>query len=123
MNPRTFLSSQFFILSFAFSVFFDPVGISYFMFGIVWMFNKKLAYFETLAIFLWKGSYGIVFLSSATVQEFYGTGPLSQIFKEIVPAEIVLAFLYGAILAVQISGKLVRQQIARKAPDLLGIIR
>jgi hypothetical protein len=121
MKPRTFLSSQFFILSFAFSVFFDPVGISYFMLGVVWMFNKKLAYFETLAIFLWKGSYGIVFLSSS-IEQFY-KGPFSEAFKAIVPAEIVLAFLYGAILAVQISGKLVRQQVARKAPDLLGMIK
>jgi hypothetical protein len=122
MNPRTFLSSQFFILSFAFSVFFDPVGISYFMLGVVWMFNKKLAYFETLAIFLWKGSYGIVFLSSS-IEQLYQKGPFFEAFKAILPAEIVLAFLYGAILAVQISGKLVRQQIARKAPDLLGMIR
>src|SRR5712664_1424274 len=114
MKPRNFLSSQFFILSFAFSVFFDPIGISYFMFGVVWMFNKKLAYFETLAIFLWKGSYGIVFLSSGIEQAFY-QGPFNQAFHTIVPVEIVLAFLYGAILAVQISGKLVRQQIARKA--------
>jgi len=86
------------------------------------MFNKKLAYFETLAIFLWKGSYGIVFLSSGIQQAFY-KGPFQQAFQSIVPVEIVLAFLYGAILAVQISGKLVRQQVARKAPDLLGMIQ
>jgi hypothetical protein len=121
MNPRTFLSSQFFILSFAFSVFFDPIGISYFLLGVVWVFNKKLAYFETLAIFLWKGQYAIFFLSPM-LDPLYN-GAFSEVFRTIMRIEIVPAFLYGSILAVQLSGKLVRQQLKKKAPDLLGMIR
>lgn len=126
MKPRTLLSSQFFILSLAFSVFFDPIGISYFLLGVVWMFSKRLAYLEVLAIFVLKGSYGFALLSPGLEKVYSGwtSNPaISTIFKIIVPPEIIGAFLYGAILAVQISGKLIKAQIARKAPDLLGMIR
>lgn len=125
LKPRTFLSSQFFILSLAFSVFFDPIGISYFLLGVVWMFSKRLAYFEVLAIFVLKGEYGFLFLAPS-IEHFYSSLTIpafSIIIKAIVPPEIILGFLYGSILAVQISGKLVRNQIRRKAPDLLGMIR
>jgi hypothetical protein len=115
MKPKTFLAAQFFILSLSFSAFFDPIGISYLLMGVVWMFSKKLAYLEVGLIFLLKAEYSWAFLV-----------PMSAIplaIRPIIPVEAMIAFIYGGILAVGVSGRIIVIELKRKAPDLLGLIR
>ena len=120
MKHLTFVSAQFFLLSLSFAVFFDPIGISYFLFGFVYMLNRKLAIFETALIFLLKGSFGFTFTAPAWANLVNGS--VRPIFTTIFYVEIPIAALYGAILAVQISAKMMKRTLAKKAPDLLGMI-
>jgi hypothetical protein len=115
MKPKTFLAAQFFILSLSFSAFFDPIGISYLLMGVVWMFSKKLAYLEVFLVFLFKAEYSWAFLIPMSA--------IPVVIRPIIPIEAIGAFLWGAILAVGISGKIIMLELKRKAPDLLGLIR
>lgn len=123
MKPLVFVAAQFFLLSLSFSLFFDPIGISYFLIGVVWILNRNLAYAEIIIEFLAKGQWSWLFFAPA-ITTFFPHLPSRYVplVTDVVYVEILLAALFGASLAVGLSGKIVLKQIRKKAPDILGII-
>lgn len=124
MKPLNFVTAQFFLLSLSFAVIFDPIGISYFLIGLVWLFNHKLAYFEGLLIFVLKGQFGWIFANSAFLPLFSEASPFQiRIISIFLLFEISITYMLGVLLAINMSGKFVNAQIRKKAPDLLGMIQ
>lgn len=124
MRPKVFLASQFFILSLFFSVLFDPVGIGYFLMGLVWIFSKKLAYFEVLATFILKGNYGFVMAYVPAVAAWYQKilpGVPHSTMMILLSIVATSGFLYGAYLGVKLSGRIVTKALKKYGPDLLGM--
>lgn len=123
MKPLIFLSAQFFLLTLSFTLFFDPVGISFFLLGLVWILNKKLAYLEVFVIFILKGQFGYMIASldfmvaqmPVSVRTLFWLRPFLTVYMG-------AGFFYGSTMAVKLSGKLVKRQIKRKAPDLVEMI-
>jgi len=116
-----FIAAQFFILSFALRMFFDPLGIAYFLVGVVYLLNKKLAIFEIVGIFLLKGEFIWANTAPAWMSAIHDPA-LRSIAVSIMFVEIPMAWLLGAIIAVQISAKIMYLRLQRQAPDLLGMI-
>jgi hypothetical protein len=123
LKHLSFVAAQFFILSLSFSLFFDPIGISYFLIGLVYMLSRKLAIFEVVIVFFLKGEFAYAFTAPAWTQSLV-TAPNLLSFKPVIQTilwfYIPIAFLFGAILAVQTSAKIVKSKLRKKAPDLLG---
>lgn len=118
------VTAQFFLLSLSFAIIFDPIGISYFVIGLVWLFNHKLAYFEGLLIFVLKGQFGWAFASPVFLPLFPSASPfLLHIIRIILIFYIPAAYILGICLSIAMSGSLVLRQIRKKAPDLLGMIQ
>lgn len=112
---------QFFILSFMFKLFFDPIGIGYFLIGLVYLFNKKLAIAEILGIFFLKGEYGLAFTAPAWASLTHNP-TVQTVMTQALFIEIPVAWCLGAIMAVQISAKILKMKIEKQAPDILGMI-
>lgn len=121
MKPLVFVAAQFFLLSLSFAVLFDPIGISYLMLGAVWILSHKLAYFESILIFLGRGGYGW----SLTAQGFtpvFQASPLTSVILLALPVYILISGLLGSMFSAKLSGSIIRHQIRKKAPDILGMI-
>lgn len=112
---------QFFILSFTFQIFFDPIGIGYFLSGLVYIFNRKLAVAEILLVFLLKGEFGYAFTAPAWASLTHNP-TIASIMTQALFIEIPLAWIAGAVMAVQISAKILKMKIRQHAPDVLGML-
>lgn len=124
MKPLNMVTAQFFLLSLSFAVVFDPIGISYFLIGLVWLFNHKLAYFEGLLIFVLNGQFGWALTSPVFLPLFPSASPfLLHIIRLVLVFYIPMAYMIGVCFSIQMSGKFVLRQIRKKAPDLLGMIQ
>lgn len=121
MKSLPLVALQFFILSFVFQVFFDPIGIGYFLIGLVYIFNRKLAIAEVVGIFFLKGQYGYAFTAPAWANLTHNPS-VQNIMTGALFIEIPAGWIIGAVMAVQISAKIVKMKIEKQAPDVLGML-
>jgi len=125
VKPTVFVAAQFFILNLAFAMFFDPIGISFALLGMVWIMHHKLAYAEAIIIFVAKGGYGFAFIAGGLMivdANALGVTNVISVLRPIVSAYALGCLFLGFAYAAKLSGQLLQHKLKRKAPDLLEIL-
>lgn len=118
MKPLVFVAGQFFILGVVFTVF-DPIGISFAIDGIIWILDRRLAALFLFYEFVARNWFSIMFVQL----NLNGISPIAQsIIGMIGPFYFGACFLWGAWYGIGTLGKMIRSQLRKKAPDVLGMI-